>query len=392
MKTFRILFLLSGLVFFGNVSLHARNVQIAIMLDVSGSMNGLIHQAQSQLWNIVNTVALANCSGQVPNIEIALYEYGNDGRPGAGSPFIKQISNFTTDLDLISEQLFQLATIGSAENCGAVIQDGIDQLQWNPDPQGIKIIFIAGNEPFTQGPVDYRNACANAVKKGVIVNTIYCGDCNQGVMEQWKDGADRGKGFYACINTNAKEVYIESPFDKEILQYNDSLNTTYINYVDKKIIEKKRESGYTMDEVIIQNSNKKSNQMAQDENAGSASPSAMISRTVSKSNSAVYRADDWDLVTNAINNQVDWNTIEKKSLPQAYQNYSIEELKAIVQQKIEDRQRFQQKIKELGENRDTFVLEAKKNMANSSENTLEKALLDGVKKQIEERGCSFAVN
>jgi superfamily I DNA and RNA helicase len=132
--------------------------------------------------------------------------------------------------------------------------------------------------------------------------------------------------------------------------------------------------------------------MAQDENAGSASPSAMISRTVSKSNSAVYRADDWDLVTNAINNQVDWNTIEKKSLPQAYQNYSIEELKAIVQQKIEDRQRFQQKIKELGENRDTFVLEAKKNMANSSENTLEKALLDGVKKQIEERGCSFAVN
>jgi hypothetical protein len=389
MKVVHTIALIAFLTFSVSLTSYARNVQIAIMIDVSGSMNGLIHQAQSQLWNIVNTVASANCNGQVPNIEIALYEYGNDGRPGATSPFIKQISNFTTDLDLISEQLFKLATIGSAENCGAVIQDGIDNLQWNSDPRAIKIIFIAGNEPFTQGPVDYKNACANAVRKGVIVNTIYCGDCNQGVKEQWKDGADRGKGYYSCINTNAKEVYIESPYDKDILKYNDSLNTTYINYVDKKIIEKQKASGYSMDEVILQNSYKKTNQVMQDKNAGSASTGSMISRTVSKSNSAVYRADDWDLVTNAINNQVDWNSIEKKSLPLEYQNYSIDELKIIVQKKIDDRNRFENTIKELGAKRDAFVVEAKKNMANNPENTLEKALLDGVKKQIEERGCSF---
>jgi hypothetical protein len=392
MKTLRTTLLLTLFLLTGAFTTQARNVQIAIMLDVSGSMNGLIHQAQSQLWTIVNTVASANCNGQIPNIEIALYEYGNDGRPGASFPFIKQISNFTTDLDLISEQLFKLTTIGSAENCGAVIQDGIDNLQWNSDPRAIKIIFIAGNEPFTQGPIDYKNACANAVRKGILINTIYCGDCNQGVKEQWKDGADRGKGYYSCINTNAKEVYIESPYDKDILRYNDSINTTYINYVDKKIIEKQKASGYSMDEIIIQNNYKKSNQVAQDKNAESASAGAMISRTVSKSNSAVYRADDWDLVTNAINNQVDWNSIEKKSLPSEYQNYSIDELKLIVQKKIDDRKQFEKIIKELSQKRDAFVIEAKKNMANSNENTLEKALLDGVKKQIEERGCVFGVN
>lgn len=366
-----------------------RSVQIAIMLDISGSMQGLIKQAQSQLWNIVNTVAKANCDGKVPSIEIALYEYGNDGIKGQSAPFIKQISNFSKDLDMISEQLFKLKTIGSVENCGAVIQDGIDNLQWNQSPNAIKIIFIAGNEIFTQGSVDYKNACANAVRKGIIVNTIYCGDCEQGVKEFWKDGADRGKGYYSCINTNAQEVYIESPYDNEILKYNDSLNSTYINYVDKVILEKKKSEGYSASEAISMNNYSKSNQTVQDSNAESFSKGTMINRTVSKSNSSLYIANDWDLVTNAMNNQVDWSSIEKKSLPLEYQNYSIDELKRIVELKIRDRKRFEKAIVDLNIQREAYVVEKKKEMNNGQENTLEKALTDGVKKQIQERGCVF---
>ena len=36
-------------------------------------------------------------------------------------------------------------------------------------------IFIAGNEPFTQGPVNYAESCKAAITKGIIVNTIHCG-------------------------------------------------------------------------------------------------------------------------------------------------------------------------------------------------------------------------
>jgi hypothetical protein len=366
-----------------------RSVQLAIMLDISGSMQGLINQAQSQLWNIVNTVAKANCDGKVPSIEIALYEYGNDGIGGNKEPYIRQISNFSKDLDMISEQLFKLKTYGSVENCGAVLQDGIDNLQWNQNQDAIKIIFIAGNEIFTQGKVDYKNACANAVRKGIIINTIYCGDCEQGVKEFWKDGADRGKGYYSCINTNAQEVYIESPYDDVILKYNDSLNTTYINYVDKVILEKKKAEGYSESQTISMNYHSKSNQSVQDSNAESFSKGTMVNRTVSKSNSSLYVANDWDLVTNAMNNQVDWNTIEKKSLPIEYQNFSIEELKRIVEIKIRDRKRFEKAIIDLNIKREAYVVEKKKEMNNGQENTLEKALTDGVRKQIKDRGCDF---
>src|SRR5918993_4131129 len=55
-------------------------IMLALLLDTSNSMDGLIDQAKSQLWKIVNEVAAAKTGdGKQQNIKIALYEYGNDG-------------------------------------------------------------------------------------------------------------------------------------------------------------------------------------------------------------------------------------------------------------------------------------------------------------------------
>src|SRR5512136_316163 len=72
-------------------------VQIAILLDTSNSMDGLIDQAKTQLWKIVNEMALAQYDGETPLLEIALYEYGNDGLL-ASEGHIRMVSQFTTDL------------------------------------------------------------------------------------------------------------------------------------------------------------------------------------------------------------------------------------------------------------------------------------------------------
>ena len=45
-------------------------IQMAILLDTSGSMEGLIEQAKTQLWKIVNEMALAKKHGKVPNTGI----------------------------------------------------------------------------------------------------------------------------------------------------------------------------------------------------------------------------------------------------------------------------------------------------------------------------------
>ena len=54
------------------------SIKVALILDTSNSMDGLIDQAKSQLWSVVNELAKARCDGQIPDLEIALYEYGND--------------------------------------------------------------------------------------------------------------------------------------------------------------------------------------------------------------------------------------------------------------------------------------------------------------------------
>src|SRR5215212_10817886 len=69
-----------------------QTIMIALLLDTSNSMDGLIDQAKSQLWKIVNEVAAAKSTdGKQPKIKIALYEYGNDGLPSSEG-YIRQVS------------------------------------------------------------------------------------------------------------------------------------------------------------------------------------------------------------------------------------------------------------------------------------------------------------
>ena len=61
-------------------TLKDNKIQVALLLDTSNSMDGLIDQAKSRLWNIVNTLTTLKYNGKAPQVEIALYEYGNDGK------------------------------------------------------------------------------------------------------------------------------------------------------------------------------------------------------------------------------------------------------------------------------------------------------------------------
>jgi len=147
-------------------------VQMAILLDTSGSMSGLIDQARTELWAIVNEFIFASKDGRTPELQVALYEYGKSSL-SAEQGYIREILPLTTDLDKVSEELFALNTNGGEEYCGWVIKEATRSLKWSDSPDDLKVIFIAGNEPFTQGPVDYRQACKAAISKNIVVNTIH---------------------------------------------------------------------------------------------------------------------------------------------------------------------------------------------------------------------------
>jgi hypothetical protein len=325
-------------------------------------MDGLIDQAKSQLWKIVNEVAAAKSeNGRQPNIKIALYEYGNDGlSPDEG--YIRQVSGLTQDLDVLSEKLFSLNTNGGNEFCGKVIKTALNQLAWSASDADLKMIFIAGNEPFTQGDVSFELACDAAQKKGVVVNTIYCGDLNDPLTLGWKRGAELTGGTFMSIDQNSKTAYVPTPYDDQIAALNDKLNATYVYY---------GASG----------EHRKEQQIAQDKNAASYGLANIAERSFCKSSHA-YKNASWDLVDAAKDNENIIAETKSADLPEEMRTMSIEQRKAYIGQKSEERTKVQAEIQSLNKKRQEYIYK------NTPQSIKDKMLDASMMKAIMEQGCA----
>ena len=357
------------LIVHSNFTLASNNdniVQIALLLDTSNSMDGLINQAKSQLWDIVNEFSLAKCGNDArPNLQIALYQYGNDNL-SADEGYIQQVLGFSSDLDEISEKLFSLTTNGGEEYCGKVLQTSLAQLPWNKNPDLLRMIFIAGNESFDQGRYHYKTALTNANEKDVVVNTIFCGNYELGINTYWKEGASLTGGEYMAIDHNKEVVHISTPYDEIIIKLNSRLNKTYISY------------GSLGKSKII-------SQEIQDGNALSMQEAVAVKRAVSKS-SRLYNNKKWDLVDAYDDAEFEISSIKKDELPEELQSKSENEIKKFVESKKNEREEIQKEIKEYNSKRSAYITENKKSN-NSGE--LENAMIQAIKKQATSKNYSW---
>lgn len=344
-------------------------VQLALLLDTSSSMDGLIEQAKAQLWKVVNTFIAARKNGKVPHVEVSLYQYGNQGL-SAEQNWIQQLQPLTRDLDKVSEVLFALKTNGGEEYCGAVIARAIEDLVWDKDPNTYKAIFIAGNEPFTQGKVDPTNACKMAATRGVVVNTIHCGSESDGISGGWKAGALAADGSFLIIDSNKTVVSIPAPQDAEIVKLNDELNKTYVAY------------GRNADAGAR-------NQIAQDANAaGFAGGGSAVQRVVTKA-SANYHNSSWDLVDASKEKDFDLEKIPAAELPENLRGMDNAARKAFLDQKDKDRAGLRKKILELNQQRDAFVAEKRRETTGDKDDTLDAAMTRTVRRQAATKGYAF---
>ncbi|MEO8232005.1 MAG: vWA domain-containing protein [Ignavibacteriota bacterium] len=343
------------------------SIQLALLLDTSGSMDGLIDQAKSQLWKIVNELATTKKDGKSVELQVALFEYGKQSIP-ADEGYLRNILPFTQDLDKISDELFKLKTNGGDEYCGRVILNAVDNLQWNKSNDQLKIIFIAGNEPFTQGNIEYKTACKKAVKNGIIVNTIFCGNYDEGIQTMWKDGADVSDGKYMNIDQNAEIVHIEAPQDADIIKLGQQLNKTYIAF--GKIGKEKKEM-----------------QSEQDANSMSVSNEVMVQRSVTKSGGQ-YKNSTWDLVDAKKDGTLKIEELKDEELPNEMKKMSVQERKAYIDKMEKERDAIQKKIIKLNEDRSKYV--AQKILENKNDNTLDAVMIKTIREQAKQKNYSFS--
>ncbi|MFO0830530.1 MAG: vWA domain-containing protein [Phycisphaerales bacterium] len=351
-------------------------VRIAILLDTSNSMDGLIAQAKSQVWSIVNRFGRSCRAGARPDLRIALYEYGNNSiKPSEG--YIRQVLPFTTDLDLLSEKLFGLTTNGGEEFCGAVIKRAIADLDWAKRPGDLSMVVIAGNEPFTQGDVHYSEAIADALTKGVKINTIFCGNRQEGVATKWVDGAVLGRGTFGNIDQNAPLDTCATPYDDEIVRLGSEINITYIPY------GRDGETG-------------QARQTAMDEK-NMAVPGAAPERAASKaSGGGQYRNGNWDLVDAVKEGRIQLKDMDERDLPADMQKMNATDREKHLKDMLARRDEISRRIAELNKQRMTFIEQDKAKKAGEvratgrqAEQTLGDALLAAIDKQATDEGYEF---
>jgi len=321
-----------------------RLVQLALLLDTSNSMDGLINQAKSQLWRIVNEMSHMHKRGEQIRLQVALYEYGNNSLSPA-SGYIRQVTPFTGDLDLLSEALFSLTTNGGSEYCGHVIGSSLNRLRWNSSREGLKLIYIAGNEPFNQGEVSCDAACRWAAERDITVNTIYCGDYRTGVDTFWKRGAEIGGGSYFSIDSDMATEGIVTPYDQDLMMLNSRINKTYVPYGREGKARQER-------------------QTKQDMNAAALSAPVAAERAASKG-SKLYEASRWDLVDALDRKTVTLEKLEGENLPHELKGKSRKEIESHVEKKKLERDALKQQISELGRKRDAWVQQKERQSAGS---------------------------
>jgi hypothetical protein len=340
-------------------------IDLAICLDTSGSMDGLIDSAKQTLWSIVNDMALVE---PAPMLRVALLTFGNDGHSEEnGWVFVD--SPLTTDLDLISQKLFGLSTNGGTEFVGRVVDAATSDLAWSTDPNALKLLVVAGNESADQDTkISFRDASKKAITAGIMVNSIYCGDAMDQLAPAWREVSLLADGHFSSIDQNNGMVVIDTPFDDELSALTASVNGTYVPWGQSG------QQGWL-------------NQSTQDSNNLGLNNDAMAQRAMAK-NSALYSCS-WDLVDATKANQVELKDVDREFLSDELKAMTDEELKAHVTTMGEKRTKIQADVSVVAAKREAWLIKERMKLQVDDSNALDRVMRDAIRTQAATKGLKF---
>ena len=340
----------------------AKDIDLVICLDVSNSMDGLIDSAKARLWDIVNELAKIE---PAPKLRVALYSYGHDAYD-AESGWVKKDVGLTGDLDLLYEKLFGLTTRGGTEYVTRVCRAAVRELDWSSDKNALKIIFVCGNEPAAQDPVVKLKPAADlAIKNGIIINPIYCGNPDDPDARDWREFAALTGGRFATIDQKRGAVAVATPMDKELADLGLKLNSTYVPY---------GKSG----------AGKASNQAVQTSNAIHAGAGTTTQ------NGPVYQCQDWDLVDRCkTDKDFDLTKLAEAELSTTMKKMTPEQRIAHVREMTARRAALQKQIADLTAKRTNYLMEARRRDPSQDDRAFGAAIRETLRRQAAGRGLAI---
>lgn len=344
-------------------------VDVVFVLDTTGSMGGLIQTAKEKIWSIATTMASAQ---QTPEIRIGLVAYRDKG-----DAYVTRVVDLSDDLDSVYATLMDFEASGGGdtpESVNKALHDAVHNISWSQQDQAYQVIFLVGDAPphMDYNEVQYPEIVASANEKGIVVNTIQCGEIPSAVTP-WTQIASLGHGAFFQVEQAGGAVAYTTPYDEEIAALSARLDDTRLYFGSEE--EKEKMHGKIAATLKL--------------NEG-ASSAARARRGVFNA-SAGGRANllgENELVAAVESGTVDLDKLEEDALPEALKPMSSAEQEAYVVGLSEERADLQRQIKELSQSRDGYIAK-KVDEAGGLKDSLDQKLYDAVKEQAGEAGLDY---
>lgn len=212
-------------------------IEVAFVLDTTGSMSGLIQAAKEKIWSIAATMA----AGQpAPEIRMGLVAYRD-----RGDDYVTRVLDLSSDIDGMVATLMDFEAGGGGdgpESVNQALQEAVEKLSWSQDEGTYRVLFLVGDAPphmDYQDDVKWPVTLAAARARGIRVNTIQCGR-HPGTAREWQAIAGLGEGSFFEVEQAGGAVAIATPYDAPLAALSAELDETRLSYGDAE--DKEREA------------------------------------------------------------------------------------------------------------------------------------------------------
>ncbi len=346
-------------------------VEAVFVLDTTGSMGGMIETAREKIWSIATTLAQGNPR---PEISIGLVAFRD-----RGDEYVTRVIDLTTDLDALYAELMQFRAAGGGDVPEAVneaLYDAVHRISWSDNPHSYRVVFLVGDAPPQMNyrdDVKYPETLAAAAAKGIVVNTIQCGDM-AATTHHWQRIAALGQGRYFRVEQAGGGVTVDTPFDEQIAQLSRDLEGTRIYFGTEEERAAQFARAASVDEIMVTGSR--------------AAGARRAEYTMMVGASGIDPHSSRELVTQSMDGSVDIDALDDDVLPPSMRALSTEERRALIAESAEKREALQAQISELSRQRRAFIAEhiAERGGADDS---LDHQLFEAVRTQAAERGITY---
>ncbi len=348
-------------------------VEVVFVLDTTGSMGGLIQAAKEKIWSIATTLASAQ---PAPEIKMGLVAYRD-----RGDDFVTRIVDLSPDLDSMYATLMDFQAAGGGdgpESVNQALHDAVHGVSWSQSSDAYKVVFLVGDAPPHMDypdDVKYPTTLAAAKQKGIVVNTVQCGN-NHGTTGQWQQIAQLGQGRYFQVEQAGSAVAIATPFDRKLATLSAKLDETRVYYGTAEEQERRQQKLDAAAKL----------------HAGSSVESRARRAAFNASSSGTANLlGEGELVDDVSSGRVDISTIDRDHLPATMRALKPEAQEALITETAKRRQALQQRIKELSDQRSAF-LRKKVEESGGAKDSLDHKIYSAVREQAGDKGLSYSAD